>query len=343
MKEEKNEQNEQKNEQKDQNDKNDENNDIMNLINTNIDTLNIEEKENLIISKKIEDNNSFIEKIDSLNSEVSEPSNENSQLTSQGTFASEKFNQEKDLDLPNFTATKNALFAWKVFHFIVYILHNVSLLLSSIYWYIPNYKTYNIFLFVSHLGYIASTLMLFLYYKRGCLTDANLNTQVKSNVDKSFKAKILRSETGWIYFFSLVSALIFLYGNIFLSTKEVNEYNIYINEFFNINFVGTLIVSVTQIYKIGQALTENREYLITKDITRSIVEILFFFGSLFFGTSYLIQLMYNYDLKSYKVMITAFKFTGNILFVLSGITMCYRYFCSSHEDLNSSAVSNLSL
>ena len=314
------------------------------FINTNIDALNKDEKENPIISKKSELDNSFIEKIDSLNSDsFSEHSNENSQLSSKGTFVSEKFNQEKDLDLPNFTATKNASFVWKVFHFISYIFHNVCLLISSIYWSVKIYGTYNTFLFISHIGYFVSTLMLFLYHKRGCLTDANLNTQVKSNVDKSFKARILRSETGWIYFFSFVSAIIFLYGNIFFSVLKGEEINIYFIEFLHINFVGTLIVSVTQIYKIGQALTENREYLISKDFSRSIVEILFFFGSLFFGTSYLIQMMYDYDFNNYKAMITAFKFIGNCLFIFSGITMCYRYFCSSHEDLNSSAVSNLSL
>lgn len=333
-----------KEEKNEENAKIDQNNNEVNFINTNIDALNLEEKENLIIGKKAEHDNSFIEKIDSLNSDtISEHSNENSIITSQGTFVSEKFNQEKDLDLPNFTATKNASFVWKIFHCIFYIFHNVLLLISSIYWFIQDYATYNTILCISHIGYIVSTIMLFFYYKRGCLTDANLNTQVKSNVDKSFKARILRSETGWIYFFSLVSALIFFYGNIFFSVLEDDETSIYLIDFLNINFVGTLIVSVTQIYKINQALTENREYLITKDITRSIVEILFFFGSLFFGTSYLIQIMYDYDFNNYKVMITAFKFTGNGLFILSGITMSYRYFCSSHEDLNSSAVSNLSV
>ena len=121
-------------EKNEQNDKKEQNDDIMNLINTKIDALNIEEKENLIISKKTENDNSFIDKIDSLNSDViSEHSNENSQITSQGTFTSEKFNQEKDLDLPNFTATKNASFVWKIFHFLFYILHNIFLLISSIF------------------------------------------------------------------------------------------------------------------------------------------------------------------------------------------------------------------
>ncbi len=331
-------------EKSEKNDKKEQSDDIMNLINTKIDALNIEEKENLIISKKTENDNSFIEKIDSLNSDViSEHSNENSQITSQGTFTSEKFNQEKDLDLPNFTATKNASFVWKIFHCLFYILHNIFLLISSIYWYFSNYQMYNTFLYLSHFMFLFSTIMLFCYYKRGCITNANLNTQVKSNVDKSLKARILRSENGWIYFFSLIGAVILLYGNFLFSIRNLDENSIYIIEFFNINFVGTLIASVTQIYKIGQTLTENREYLITKDITRSIVEILFFFGSLLFGTSYLIQIMYNYNLNNYIVMIATSKFIGNCLIIFSGITMCYRYFCSSHEDLNSSAVSNLSL
>jgi hypothetical protein len=331
MKDEKNEQNEQ-------------NEDIINLLNTNFDSLKIEEKENLIKSQKDENNNnnSFIEKIDSLNSdEISEHSNANSQLTSQGTFASEKFNQEKDLDLPNFTATKNAPFIWKIFHIIFYLFYNVFLLISSCIWISKNYGQFNTFLSISHIGYFLSSIMLWLYHRRGCIANANLNTQVKSNVDKSFKARILRSETGWIYFFSLFGSIIFLYGNICFSTKEYN--NKFLIDFYNINFVGTLILSVTQIYKIGQALTENREYIIKNDISRSIVEILLFFGSLFFGTSYLIQIAYSFDVNNYFTMIMGFKLTGNCLIILSGITMFYRYFCSSHQDLNSSDISNLSL
>ena len=318
------------------------NNDIMNLINTNLDPLNIEEKENLIISKK-DDN--FIEKIDTLNSDVnSESSNVNSQMTSnsQRTLTSEKFNQEKkDLDLPNFTATKNASFIWKIFHFIFYIFHNVNLLVSTCDWFYKKYNDFNVFLFLAHIGYFLSTFMLWFYYNRGCLTDANLNTKVKSNVDKSCKARILRSETGWIYFFSLLGSAIFIYGNIYYSILKEN--NKLLTEFYNINLVGTLILSVTQILKIEKTLTENREYIITKDISRSIVEILLFFGSLFFGTSYLIQIMYDFDENNFFIMLSVFKFIGNCLIILSGITMFYRYFFASHQDLNTSDVSNITL
>ena len=330
-----------KDEKNEQNEQNEQNEDIINLLNTNFDSLKIQEKENLLKDQKNE-NNSFIEKIDSLNSDtMSEHSNATSQITSQGTFASEKFNQEKDLDLPNFTATKNASFIWKVFHIIFYLVYNVLLLISSCIWRSKDYYHFNILLSLAHICYLVSCIMLFCYHRRGCISNANLNTEVKSNVDKSLKARILRSETGWIYFFSLFGSIIFLYGNICFSTKEYN--NEFLIDFYNINFVGTLILSVTQIYKIGQALTENREYIIKNDISRSIVEILLFFGSLFFGTSYLIQIAYSFDVNNYFTMIMGFKLTGNCLIILSGITMFYRYFCSSHQDLNSSDMSNISL
>jgi hypothetical protein len=315
----------------------------MNLINTNLDSLNIEEKENLIISQKDDNNQNFIEKIATLNSDVnSESSNVNSQITSnsQRTLTSEKFNQEKDLDLPNFTSTKNASFVWRIFHFIFYIFHNVNLLVSTCHWFFEKYNDFNTFLFLAHIGYFLSTFMLWLYYNRGCLTDANLNTKIKSNVDKSFKARILRSETGWIYFFAFLGAAVFIYGNIYYSIWKENDK--LLTEFYNINFVGTLILSLIQILKIEQTLTENREYIIKKDISRSVVEILLFFGSLFFGTSYLIQIMYYFD-DNFFIMLSSLKFIGNSLIILSGITMFYRYFFSGHQDLNTSEISNLSL
>ena len=57
--------------------------------------------------------------------------------------------------------------------------------------------------------------MQWFYYKRGCLGNAFYNTEVKNNINKSFKAKLLISEEGWKYFLALVGSSILIVGNIY--------------------------------------------------------------------------------------------------------------------------------
>ena len=64
-----------------------------------------------------------------------------------------------------------------------------------------------------------------------------------------------------------------------------------------------MIVSVTQIFKIEKALIENRQFLIKNDVERSLVEIHLFFGSLLFGSSYLIEIMYNFDVETFFILL----------------------------------------
>ena len=53
------------------------------------------------------------------------------------------------------------------------------------------------------------------HFKRGCIGYSNLNSKLKKNIDKSFKAKILRSEYGLKYFISFMSSIMFIFGNIY--------------------------------------------------------------------------------------------------------------------------------
>ena len=181
-----------------------------------------------------------------------------------------------------------------------------------------------------------SNFLNWMYYKRGCLTKANLNSSVKRNIDKSLKAKILRSETGWIHFFSFIGSIILFYGNVIYYTIK-NRTIIY--EVYHINFVGTMIISVTQILKIEKALTEDRQYSIKNDIQRSLVEISLFFGSLLFGSSYLIEIMYSFEEEDFIVLLAILKFLGNGFVIASGIILLYRYFCAGNQDLNTSDLS----
>ena len=313
---------------------------ILNLIDTNLGDINIDDKINKKTNKIEEESgekdlNNNIRKANSFNSDMTSIQSSKSGNT-QRSLISQIFNEEKDLDLPNFTSTKYASIPWKISHFLLYFFHNSLLIASTSVWFLKELETFNILLMIAHFFYFIATFLQWLYYNRGCLTPANLNTNLKSNVDPSFKAKILRSETGWIYFFSFIAAIILLYGNLFFIIIDNKTILI---EFWNINLVGTMLVSVTQILKIEKALVENRQYKIKNDLSRSIVEIFLFFGSLFFGCSYLIQIMYSYDSDKFFILLTVLKFIGNGFICFSGFTMCFRYFCSNIKDLNTSDMS----
>ena len=314
---------------------------IINKINNDLDPLNLEDKENINAEKNEKEiqekefKEKLLDKTSSFNSDLHSIKSK-STFKTQNTLTSEIFNEEKDLDLPLFTSTKYTSFKWKITHFLFYLIYNWVLLFSSFSWVLKKLNNYNTLQMISHLFYFVSTLMQWLYYKRGCLTNANLNSSVKKNIDKSLKARILRSETGWIYFFSFIGAGILLYGNIFFMLIDNKKL---LSEFYNINFVGTMIVSVTQIFKIEQALIENKQFMIKNDIHRSLVEICLFFGSLFFGCSSLVQIMYSFDEDEFFIFKTILKFLGNIFVVASGIILLLRYFCAGNKDLNTSDLS----
>ena len=116
--------------------KDDENlNSIVNQINSQLDPLNFETKEtkeNLNIEKNEKEiqakefKEQFLEKTLSFNSDVY--SNKSEALNTQGTFTSEIFNEEKDLDLdlPLFTSTKYTSFKWKMTHLLLYLVYKLD-------------------------------------------------------------------------------------------------------------------------------------------------------------------------------------------------------------------------
>ena len=321
-----------------------ENENIINLINTNLDDINVDDKKDKKIKKIEEDSKekdlkNLIEKTNSFNSDINSIKSKNSSNT-QKSLESQIFNEEKDLDIPNVTSTKYASLPWRLLHFFLYFVHNSLLLASTILWFLKDLHTFNVLLMIAHCFYFIVNLMQWLYYNRGCLTPANLNTKLKSNVDTSFKAKVLRSEAGWIHFFSFIGAVILLYGNIFFIFIDNNKI---FNEFWNINLVGAMLISITQILKIEKALVENRQFKNKNDLSRSMVEIFLFFGSLLFGSSYLIQMMYSYDEVKVFILLSVLKFIGNGFISFSGITMFYRYFFANIKDLNTSDLSYVTL
>lgn len=318
---------------------------ILNTINKDIDKINIYKEEKLQEDEKLnislesfkkEKENSFM----SLNSDSSIIKSVKSNA-SQMTYVSEPFNEEKDLDLPNFSSTKYVSFNWKLTHSLLYFFYSLFLFISSLFWSNgeDSYSSYNTFMLISHVFYFLSTFMQWLYHIRGCVLDANLNTKLKANIDKSFKAKVLRSEEGWKYFFSFFASFILLYGNIYYVTWCDRPDP----EFFNINLAGTMIICLSQILKIDKILTQNRQYKVINDLSNCLIEICLFFGALFFGTSYFIQMAYNYDRDNKKSLFLGLKYAGNGFIIFSSFTLFHRYFCSDYDDLNASDLTVVTL
>lgn len=260
------------------------------------------------------------------------------------TYQSKPFNKELDLDLPDFTATKYGPGPWKIAHCISYFFFVVSFITSNIVL-ITNrdYDTYNVILLVSHTFYCISSSLEWWYFRRGCIGYANLNSRVKDNIDKSLRARILRGEQGWKYFFSFCAGMILIYGNIYYFLYINKKKKIPDPEYWNINLIGAMVISLAQILKLEKILMETKQYVIRNDISNCLIEIFFFFASLAFGTIYFYQLLYNYDNQDFETFYMILRIIGCVLTFFSSASLINRYYMSDYDDLNASDLSNITL
>ena len=309
---------------------------MVDLINNNLDKMDLNRIDKSITNPLIQPTSSFKREGSFLSNQSFSSFNSRSL---NNTFESMPYKEEKDLDLPNFSPTKYNSLCWRLIHSISYFFYTVFLFTSTVCHFLKKDNYYNLIMLVAHCLYFISSLIQWSYYKRGCIGQSNFNSGVKSNIDRSSRAKLLRSEEGWKYFFSLFSSIILIYGNIFLKIFPEDKDT----EFWNINLIGSMIISLAQILKLNKILTENKQYVVVNDISNCFVEIFLFFGSLFFGASYYIQIMYNYDQETFNQFVTILKFIGNGFILLSGISLVHRYFLSDYDDLNTSDLSNITL
>ena len=114
---------------------------IINQINKDLDKIDIYkankniEKDKLNKSVEVfkrDKDNSFL----SFNSDNSTVKSNISQFshTSKVTYESEPFNEEKDLDLPNFSSMKYSSFRKRISHSCTYMVYALFLLISSFFW-----------------------------------------------------------------------------------------------------------------------------------------------------------------------------------------------------------------
>ena len=258
------------------------------------------------------------------------------------TYQSLPFKEDKpDLDLPYFSPTKYETGYWKIFHSLSFFLFS-SILAASTWFYFKEIRNiYHISLTIANTFYVISTFMEWTHFRRGCIGYSNLNSKLKKNIDNSFRARILRSEFGIKYFISFIAAMMLISGNInyFIKNgtddkKTVNPNNID-NNFIDFNLFGMLTLSLSQIMKLEKMLIENKTNSVKSDFSKSLVEILLFFGSLFYGSSYMIQKFYlnteDSPLDDFFLIIRAI---GNVLFFSSSLILQYRYYLSNYNDLN---------
>ena len=290
------------------------------------------------------------ETMSSINSDLSTIKSNKSNFSSK-TVQSKPFNKELDLDLPEFTSTKYASPCWKVPHSAFYFLFSGTLFGANICFIsTENYYTYNIISLVAHNCYFISSFFEWFYFRRGCIGAANLNSKVKDNIDYSLRARILRSEQGWKYFFSILGSIVLIFGNIhyFIYNNKNNEEKIKKGiipdkDYWNINLAGIMIISLAQILKINKILVQTRQYMIQNDLANCLIEIFFYFASLSFGTIYYFNLLYDYDYEKYKIFYKITRMGGSVLTVLSSICLINRYYLSNYDDLNTSDLSNITL
>ena len=243
-----------------------------------------------------------------------------------------------DLDIPNFSPPRYKKSNWKMFHSCCLLLFCV-LFAISVPFTTANVNTYHILLLISHIFLIISTLIEWSYFNRGCIGDANLNSKLKSNIDQSFRAKVLRGESGLKYTICLFSSIIlFVADIIYYATSQIKmskmETEIILDYF---NIFGMMSLALAQIMKIGKILNEdNKMSYVQNDFSKSIFEILFFFASLLDGGLCILQL-FNMHISQSPLFILhlIIKILAGLLFFASSIILIFNYFCSDYCKISS--------
>jgi hypothetical protein len=237
-----------------------------------------------------------------------------------------------DLDIPNFSPPRYKKSNWKIMHGCCLLLFCLLFAISVPFIIIKPFRTYHILLIIAHVFYVLSTLVEWSYFNRGCIGDANLNSKLKSNIDQSFRAKVLRGESGLKYMICLFSSLILLAGDsIYFVTKSINlsiiETEI-ICDYFNI--FGMMSIALAQIMKLEKMLNEdNKISYIEYDFLKSLFEIFFFFASLLDGGICTIHLFnMPIDKSPLNIFHLIIKALSGILFIISAIILMINYFCN---------------
>ena len=257
--------------------------------------------------------------------------------------------QDLDYDLPNFTSTKYNSTNWKLCHGTAYFLFSFGYLTSSVLVFSTKpldddtaFISQIANVFGSTMYFISSTIEWF-HYRRGCIGQANLNSHLKTNIDKSWKAAFHRSEVGLKYFLSLLSSMIMIPASVIVM---VNSNNKLAKGYSDILYLLAMIVlSFSQIGKVERIMMKTKQYTYTKDKSNLVVEMLAMYGGFVLSIYYLVQIfaMNPNDLLLVTSLNGVFNMVGCILFFMSSLSMQYRYYISGYSDLNQGDMSVFSI
>jgi hypothetical protein len=244
-----------------------------------------------------------------------------------------------DLDIPNFSPPKLNKSNWKSLHNCNYFLFSIFYGISTGFFYTKNSSTYITLQILAHFFLILSTFVEWIYFKRGCIGEANLNTQLKRNIDYSIRARILRSEYGIKYFISFMAAIMLLTGVLiqyFSKQLNLNQYDARII-FIYFNLFGMMSLALSQIMKLNKILNiDNNISYVKNDFSKSLFEVIFFFASLLEGGTYMIQLFHIYieDSPLYTFHLI-FRILDSFLFFICACILSFNYFCSEYCKISS--------
>lgn len=305
-----------------------------------IGNISIEAEKNLINEDKENDSKEIVVPGETLSNTriqitFSEMNESNMSHETFKTYKSTAFHYDNlDLDIPNFSPPKYKTTNWKLMHSCNCLLFAIFFGIATGFIYTIDSNTYYTLSLISHLFLFLSTFVEWTYFKRGCIGESNLNSKLKSNIDQSWKAKVLRGEYGITYFLSFMASVIFLLGDIihyFPEQLNLTNYDAKIN-FVYFNIFGMMTLGLSQIFKLDKILNlENKISYVKTDFSKLLFEALFFFASLLDGGDCIIQL-FNLNIKKSPLFILhlIIKVVASILFVLSNFILQFNYFFSEY-------------
>ncbi len=258
--------------------------------------------------------------------------------------------QDLDYDLPNFTSTKYNSTSWKLCHGTTYFLFSFGYLTSSVLIFTQGKALDDTTIFASEIANVFGSAMYFIsstiewfHYRRGCIGLSNLNSNIKTNIDKSCKAAFHRSEVGIKYFLSMLSSMIMIAASVVVIANRNNKLA---KGYSNILYLlAMMILSFSQIGKVERIMMKTKQYTYTKDKSNLVVEMLGMYGGFVLSIYYLIQIfaMNPNDLLIITSLNGVFNIIGCILFFMSALSMQYRYYITGYSDLNQGDMSVFSI
>ena len=245
-----------------------------------------------------------------------------------------------DMDLPYFQSTKYNSIYWRLAHGTTFFLFSIGFLASSVM--MNQEKTEKNEKFISHIACIAGSAMYFIssfmewfHFKRGCCGRANLNSNIKTNIDKSCKAVIYRSEAGIKYFASVMASLILIGASLMVLLKDDDK----IEKKSNVCFlIAVSIMFIAQIGKVQRVLKKTKQYTFKNDKSNLTVEVLLMISALIYIVYYSFIIGFNNN-SFIKKILNYINLAAAFMLFFSAISVQYRYYISGFQDLNMSGVS----